>query len=184
VIDSRAFALRNRLACVIAVSALAIGGRARAQNPPAPPPDCTAPEHRQFDFWLGDWAVTDSTGQRRLGDSRISSILKNCVLLEEWTGAGGSSGKSYNIYSRADGKWHQSWVSDTGNLLLLEGGLRNGAMVLQGETPSPTGGTTLQRITWSVVDSDRDHVRQMWELSTDGGATWNVAFDGHYRRKR
>ena len=23
---------------------------------------CSGPEHRQFDFWLGDWQVTDTTG--------------------------------------------------------------------------------------------------------------------------
>ena len=25
---------------------------------PGPPPACETPEHRQFDFWLGEWEVT------------------------------------------------------------------------------------------------------------------------------
>ncbi|CAN5170593.1 hypothetical protein BH11PSE14_BH11PSE14_24070 [soil metagenome] len=27
-----------------------------------PPPPCASAEHRQFDFWLGDWQVFDKTG--------------------------------------------------------------------------------------------------------------------------
>jgi len=27
-------------------------------------------------------------------------------------------------------------------------------------------------------------VRQMWETSSDGGATWKTAFDGYYTKKQ
>jgi hypothetical protein len=30
-----------------------------APEAPKPPPGCTAPEHRQFDFWVGHWRVTE-----------------------------------------------------------------------------------------------------------------------------
>jgi hypothetical protein len=39
---------------------------------PASP--CTAPEYRQFDFWIGDWEVRSAQG-RVLGHNRITSIL-------------------------------------------------------------------------------------------------------------
>ena len=58
----------------------------------------------------------------------------------------------------------------SGGVLLLDGGLRDGAMVL--EAPG-------QRITWTHAD---DEVRQVWETSTDDGTTWTVAFDGRYKR--
>ena len=38
----------------------------------------------------------------------------------------------------------------------------------------------VQRITWT---QEGDEVRQVWETSTDDGATWTVAFDGRYRRR-
>ncbi|MEJ2541855.1 MAG: hypothetical protein P8188_18125, partial [Gemmatimonadota bacterium] len=76
----------------------------------------------------------------------------------------------------------QSWVDNQGLLLRIEGGIRDGAMVLEGITVRPDGVEVLNRITWSVLDDTGDRVRQLWEFSTDGGDLWNVAFDGEYRR--
>jgi hypothetical protein len=50
---------------LIAASAITTGF---AQNSPpavaAPkPPACIAPEHRQFDFWLGEWEVRGPAGK-------------------------------------------------------------------------------------------------------------------------
>lgn len=39
----------------------------------------------------------------------------------------------------------------------------------------------LNRITWNPTAPGR--VRQLWETSTDGGATWTVAFDGRYIKR-
>jgi hypothetical protein len=57
--------------------------------------------------------------------------------------------------------------------LLLHGGLKDGAMVLQSEDGS-------QRITWTPQSDGR--VRQHWESTTDGGQTWTTAFDGMYQK--
>jgi hypothetical protein len=143
---------------------------------PKPRPDlCSAPEHRQFDFWIGDWRVTLPDG-KHAGDNRIDKILDGCALHENWTGATGGRGFSYNAWDRDRKVWHQTWVDRQGTLLLLEGGLKDGAMVLSG-----TQGGALQRITWTP---DKDGtVRQVWETSSDQGRTWRVAFDGRYQRK-
>jgi len=68
-----------------------------------------------------------------------------------------------------------------GGVLLLDGGLQGAAMVMEGQAPSGDDPTKVdvQRITWT---READGVRQLWETSTDDGATWNVAFDGRYRR--
>ncbi len=144
------------------------------------PAPCAGDEHRQFDFWIGEWEVTTPQGQRA-GSNSIQSILGGCVLYESWEGATGSRGHSYNIYDRGRGVWHQSWVDNSGLLLQLDGALADGRMVLSGQTESATG-TTHHRVTWSVEDDTGDVVRQFWQSSTDGGATWNVSFDGTYRR--
>lgn len=153
-----------------------------AENP-LRPQECDAPEYRQFDFWVGEWDVTGPDG-KPAGTNRITRILKDCVLLEEWTGAGGTGGKSFNIWSRADRKWHQTWVSDTGTVLQLEGALKDGAMVMEGVSMTADGSTVRNRITWSVIDGDGDRVRQHWEQSRDNGRTWTTAFDGTYTRAR
>lgn len=151
---------------------------ARAQQPAAPkPPPCSAPEHRQFDFWLGTWNVM--AGDQQAGTNTIASILGGCVLLEHYTTPKGYEGWSHNLYDAARGKWHQTWVDNQGALLLLDGGLVDDAMVLEGDTPARGGsGMVRNRITWTRLDQGR--VRQHWQTSADSGRTWANAFDGTY----
>jgi hypothetical protein len=93
------------------------------------------------------------------------------------------SGTSLNMYVPGTGRWHQTWMDDSGTLLLLDGGIEDGRMVLRGEAPvaGAPGVTALQRITWSRLPEGK--VRQLWETSSDGGKTWTVAFDGTYSRR-
>ena len=142
---------------------------------------CTAPEYRQFDFWLGEWAVTANGAPA--GSNVISPIQGGCALQENWRGAGAGdiTGTSFNIYDREGGKWHQTWVDASGTLLQLDGGLVDGAMVLEGRRPAPGGnGDVLHRIAWTPNPDGT--VRQLWEASQDGGKNWNVIFDGLYTR--
>jgi hypothetical protein len=126
---------------------------------------------------VGDWEVVD-TADNVLGHNRVTREMRDCVIHEHWTSARGMTGESFNIYDRSTATWHQTWVSSTGSLLLLDGGLVNGDMVLRGETKGPNG-TQLQRITWRRLDGGS--VLQLWEASSDDGATWSEAFRGIYR---
>ena len=148
---------------------------------PVPAERCGAPEHHQFDFCLGEWTVT-SNGLPA-GSNSIRSIQGGCVLQENWQGAGsgGISGTSFNIYDRESRRWHQTWVDASGTLLQLDGGLKDGAMVLEGKRPAPGGnGLVLHRISWTP--NEDGSVKQLWEASQDDGDSWNVIFDGHYTR--
>ncbi|HEY1435495.1 MAG TPA: hypothetical protein VGG65_08975, partial [Thermoanaerobaculia bacterium] len=154
---------------------------ARAADPPAQaspaPKPCASPEHGQFDFWLGDWDVTNPAG-KTAGHNRISLILGGCALREEWSGAGGTHGTSLNMHDAAAHRWRQTWVDDGGTVLLLTGEFKGGKMVLEGESPAGSGKTSRQRITWTPLSADR--VRQLWDSSLDVGRTWKVEFDGMY----
>ena len=147
----------------------------------ATPPPCQGPESRDFDFWLGDWTVFTTAGEVA-GENRIQKALNGCVLHEQYSTPSGYAGESFNIFDASRGVWHQSWVDVAGTHLVLEGGLRDQVMILEGETRGPAG-PVRQRISWSVVDNDPNRVRQFWESSTDGGITWTVIFDGLYVRK-
>jgi hypothetical protein len=138
---------------------------------------CSVPEHRQFDFWLGDWEVKDPNGNAA-GINLISSEFGGCVLQEHWVGSQGGRGSSFNIFSSADKKWHQAWVDDSGTFLNLIGNFEDGKMILVNDASVLT-----DRITWNLVDGNKDRVRQFWEQTNDGGKTWTVAFDGLYIRK-
>jgi hypothetical protein len=163
---------------------LALAGAAHAQQPgesPAPalaaaPPPCSSPDHRAFDFWLGAWRVELPEG-KPAGHNTISSILGGCALLEQWEGASGLRGTSLNAWDAAAKRWRQTWMDAAGSVLLLEGGLEAGAMVLRGVTRD--GAADVQeRITWSRLAGGR--VKQHWEQSRDGGKTWTDAFVGIY----
>ena len=163
--------------CAMILSArVAASTLAHAEQQPDPRPPCATPEHRQFDFWLGTWDVRTPDG-KRAGANTIRLTLSGCVLQENWQGAGGHSGTSYNIYDAPRKRWHQTWVDDQGQLLQLDGTYADGKMVLVGETVDSTGHATKQRITWQRMDGGR--VRQRWDSSSDG-VTWQVVFDGIY----
>lgn len=138
---------------------------------------CTATEYADFDFWIGDWDVVTPAGQPA-GNNRISRIQGGCALREEWTSATGGTGTSTNTFNTGKGAWQQFWVDASGTVLEIEGGLEGRAMVMRSDPDvSP-----LQRITWTPNPDGT--VRQHWESSSDGGATWSTAFDGIYRKKQ
>jgi hypothetical protein len=170
---------RLGLRCFAALlSASSFMAAAQAPAPAAPPPACQAAEYRQFDFWIGDWDVYQPNGQKA-GENHIEVINGGCGLLENWSGRGGSVGKSLNIYDRSDKRWHQNWIDNTGGRLVIAGGLLDKRMVLSSDPAAPG---PLQRITWTPGDDGS--VRQFWEASTDAGKTWAVQFDGKYVRRK
>ncbi len=164
--------------------AISTAAHALAEDTPAAPkpPVCVTPENRQFDFWLGDWEVRDPAG-KFVGENHITSLHQGCVLFENYR-AGKFSGSSVNAYDADRRKWHQTWVDSSGGVLVIEGGLVDGKMILAGETvdPEKPGGKVDNRITWQPLPDGR--VRQLWETTTDKGKTWTTAFDGYYAKPK
>lgn len=156
--------------------------QAAAQTPVAPP-TCDAPEHRQFDFWLGEWEVVPADGSgQALGRNTISRVAAGCALREHWVNARGLDGHSLNVYDRDARRWTQFWIGADGVILRLQGGLRvDGAMEMRGELPDGKGGTQRQRIVW-IPETDGS-VLQVWDVSDDDGTTWRNSFSGRYRRR-
>lgn len=150
---------------------------AAGQSSASSPPPCDSPQHRQFDFWIGEWEVRTPDG-KVAGRNVVTLDLERCVVHEHWTGASGMRGESFNMWDRDRNVWHQTWVNSRGQLLVLEGAFEEGAMRLVGDS-GPVTKRVRNRITWTASG---DGVRQVWEMSTDAGKSWQVAFDGRYRR--
>lgn len=132
-------------------------------------PQCSEPEFRQFDFWLGSWSVTAKS--KPAGSNRILPHSKGCVLLEFWKPTQGPTGVSMNFYDPFDKQWKQYWVSP-GGTLSLSGSFASGAMTL-----TQPG----NRILWSPKPDGT--VTQDWDSSSDGGKTWKSNFAGIYSRQ-
>lgn len=139
-----------------------------------------APEFRQLDFWLGEWDVV-ANGQTA-GTSSVQLILDDCVVLENWTGASGYSGKSFNLYEPTTRQWQQHWVDNAGAAIDFTGSYEEGQLKYRSDATATDGTRTLGRMTFFKLPDG--NVRQLWEQSTDAGKTWSIAFDGLYTRRK
>jgi len=165
----------KRISMAFLCIAFLLGAAAAAEESSSP---CDQPEATQFDFWVGEWYIFAK--DKLVGRNEISRVHGGCTLIEEYTAAGGKfAGRSFSYFEPEDTRWHQVWVDDTGTRLHLTGGYADGKMVMSGDRQKK-GETVTDRISWT--DNSDGTVRQLWELSEDGGETWQVLFDSQYRR--
>lgn len=130
------------------------------------PCPCCTDQHRQFDFWAGNWQVHDTTGNL-VGTNRVELIQDSCVLKENWIGAKVTTGTSYNYFDPSDSSWNQLWLDNQGTILKLKGGLIKREMVLKSDPVQGRNGLYINRITWTPLSDGR--VTQTWDaLSVDG----------------
>jgi len=136
--------------------------------------------HHSFDFWIGEWTVKQN-GQFA-GTSSVQPILGHCTIFEQWESASGTLGKSFNYYDPAFDHWRQIWISDSGSIIEFTGEARDGGIFYTAETIDPTDGSVTQH-KFEFTAIGEDGVRQYWETSADGGASWQSIWDGRYEPK-
>jgi len=142
---------------------------------------CCTPQHEQFDFWVGDWIVYDTAGNK-VGENTIVKLEGNCVLSEHWRGARGGTGRSYNYFDSSDHTWNQLWLDNSGTILKLKGSPGENTMSLKSElTIGSNNVKYYNRITWTR--NKEGTVTQLWEILDPSDAVLSVAFKGVYKRK-
>ena len=142
---------------------------------------CCSEPYKQFDFWVGDWNVYNEEGEK-VGENLIEKLESGCILNENWKGAKGGSGKSYNYYNKSDSSWHQLWIDSSGGSLDLTGYAEENKMILKGKLQKGQRVPLYaNRITWTK--NEDGSVTQLWEILDDKDSVLNVAFKGIYRRK-
>ena len=146
---------------------------------------CMDAEHRQFDFWVGDWNVYN-TADALIGTNFVTLSLDGCLVEEHWTANfNGSQGQSLNTYDAETGLWNQSWVSQAPfGALRTDGGLVNGDMVLTDDDRLAFlvgGGTTPIEDEWIWEPLGPDEVRQTGIFRVPA-FNFENAFVGIYRR--
>ncbi len=167
--------------CRCVALAFFVATLALAAGPPKPAP-CAGHEYRVFDYWIGDWDAYDVDQPNKIAArNKVVPILDGCVLLEDYRGTNGSRGESFTIYDASRKLWHQTWVTNGGKLLVIEGGIENGEMILSGQDRTPDGKPRLVRGVWKPV---KEGVRETATTSTDGGKTWSLWFDMLFRPHR
>lgn len=143
---------------------------------------CSAIEYRHFDFWLGEWNVTAAGKANSTAQNKITSSKDGCAIVENYT-AGGFSGMSLNFFDVTSGKWHQSWMSNAGGAVYLEGGLTASGAMRMSDSELPISKITgkVNRVTWTPLEDGS--VRQLWEQKDMGSHSWATIFDGNYTKK-
>ncbi|MEO1029599.1 MAG: hypothetical protein AAFX02_11160 [Pseudomonadota bacterium] len=176
----------KRLIPTLAASLL-IGGAAFAQDtsetpapaPPPPPPTCEGENYRAFDFWLGEWEVTDGNGTV-YGTNSITSHENGCLLLENWTSATGGTGQSYNFVDPVSGLWRQVWVSQAANIDYDGGPTEAGGIRLQGTIHYRNGTSNPFWGEWTPQEDGT--VKQYFEQMDPATNKWSPWFLGIYTR--
>ena len=141
---------------------------------------CTA-QHKAFDFWIGDWEVTDTEG-KVVGTNSISKAQDSCVLVEDWKSSNGTfTGGSTSFFNKLSGEWEQLWIDNGGSHLHLKGNRTADQMILvSDEIPREDKEAYRNRIIWTL--NQDGSVRQLWEVLV-GEEVETVVFDGLYNKK-
>ncbi|MDX1662107.1 MAG: hypothetical protein R3326_09990 [Gemmatimonadota bacterium] len=173
--------MRTTLLPLVIAFALAPAGARSALAQEVPACDEVEGFHR-LDFWVGEWDV--HAGDRQVGTNRIEKILDGCAIMEHWTSAGGSEGKSLFYYDVWTDEWKQVWVTARATRVaglkektLIER-FDDGGVRFQGRISLPDGEEAIDRTTLTPLPDGT--VRQVIEASMDG-ESWRTNFDAIYR---
>jgi hypothetical protein len=147
-------------------------------------PQCATADsaYRALDFWIGEWDVYMNGA--RVGRNSIRTVVKGCAIEEHWEDASGGVGMSLFYIEAMSGRWKQVWVTDFPRAMkekIMVARYPDGGVRFQGEVFTPRG-RVMDRTTLTPQPSG--YVRQLIEVSTDGGTTWTTSFDGEYRPRQ
>lgn len=170
----------------ILILPLLLGACAKGNTPDIadapPPPICeTGAAYHQFDFWIGEWNVTNQASGQHAGTNEIRKEEYGCMLQEYWTSATGGTGSSINYYNPLTAEWRQVWISN-GYTIDISGGLDDeGAMALVGTIYYYRPSTSFRfKGTWTP--NKNGSVRQHFEQYDPDSETWTQWFDGLYEK--
>lgn len=169
----------RHLLVLIAACALLAGTAGAAEAPKT----CSDAEYRKFDFWIGDWDTFDlplTPDSKSIARNRVDAILDGCVIREDYDQFDGHHGQSFTLYDATRKVWHQSWVTNRGELLIIEGRREGDRIVLEGREKGAQG----ERRSRTVWQPQGEDVRETSTASDDGGKTWKPVFDILFRKHK
>lgn len=177
--------MRTTLFAVVALT-LPVGGVAQGA--------CEDAHYREFDFWIGEWDLTNLRLQEDgswldvgSATNRVFPVAGGCGIVELWDGYLGDNhirGFSVRAYNGETGKWHLvlNWPQQNrAGFGMLEGVFRHGRGDFFNEFTRPDGTSGLTR--YSFADIGHDTFRWNDGTSFDGGQTWRTAWIMEFRRR-
>ncbi len=125
---------------------------------------CSAPEIKQFDFWVGEWNLTWADTLH--GTNLIEKIMDGCTLQENFYDPRMKYvGKSWSVYNPNKKEWQQTWVDNSGGYIALTGGKVGDSMVLTTQkTATPTGKIKSRMVYYNIKPQSFIQLKFVFEL--------------------
>lgn len=140
----------------------------------------SAPEALQFDFWIGEWDLTWNDTIK--GENSVTKEMDGCVIFEHFNNPLNQyRGWSWSVYNVQTRQWQQTWVDNSGDYILLTGGMESDKMILATADDKTASGTLRRMVFYNISKNSFDWT---WEASDDNGKTWHVKWKIHYQRKK
>jgi hypothetical protein len=133
---------------------------------------------RELDFLVGRWVVSVEDGPT-LGLSEVTTDLSGCLIEERFTSDKGYAAVSFAYFDRTAQDFFRTYIDSEGERLELSGDFSGASLVLTGADRDP-GAEVILRVSFEPIDGN--HLRQDYEISRDGGATWTAGVALLYRR--
>ena len=171
----------NILVLFVCLVAFGFAAPSSFAAPDSQPPCSANSESRQLDFWLGTWNIS-YPGAPAGTVSSVKLVLDQCELVESWDDGQGHKGENRFAYNYENKTWRGMFADNRGHVhVFTDGKVSNGSAEFSGPSRDPDGHTTFHRIRVSRTNVNK--VDQIWEKSSDNGATWTTVFRGEYSRK-
>ncbi len=141
---------------------------------------CAGAPYRAFDFWIGQWTLTNPGGASG-GSNTITVEAGGCAIFEDYVNpqANLTPGRSISFYNPVTDRWYQTYVDNGGNIARLAStSWAAGAIVTESELLAPS---VYRRVTWTLLGNGT--VRQFSEYTLNGGSSFTTEYDLTYTRR-
>ncbi len=145
-----------------------------------PTTPCTDAPYRAWDFWIGEWTITNPGGASG-GSSTITAEPGGCAIYEDYVNpvASLTPGRSISFFDPVTDKWYQTYIDNGGNeARLTSTSYSPSEIATVGPLLAPG---VYRRVTWTL--NGNGTVRQFGEHTLNDGVSFNTDFDLTYTRK-
>ena len=138
-----------------------------------------------FNFWEGSWNASWKEGEKEgKGVNELTWIHNGKVLQENFEVLQGQSkgfvGGSLSVFQPQTNTWRQAWADAQGDYYDFVGEFEEDKRIFTTQPRTVNGKSIVQRMVF--YDIQKDAFTWDWELSQDGGKTWNLSWRINYTR--
>jgi hypothetical protein len=140
-----------------------------------------------FDFWVGEWTASwdEGNGIELLGTNTITKNLDNKIITEQFRIKKGKNagfkGTSISVFQPQTNTWKQAWADNQAGYYDFTGAFEGDKRMFQTASTSTNGDVIMQRMVF--YDITRLSMTWDWELSKDGGESWQLSWRIFYKKK-